>query len=249
MRNKNRILGIGSKDAQSYLKNSEIWWSTQHAGRSFFSYVKRFISRLLGIQTFENMSISNQILNEAHHVSYGRPWIVGISQIEYLRKLGLKETDSILDFGCGSGRLGIHLIKYLNKSKYFGVDSHFPSLYAFSQYELVINGLCDKDPQIMLNKNFEFDKFNQKFNFIIDFFVSKHLNEKQLDVVAKNIIENIALDGVYVLSPKVPYLQSKLESKGLIFEKNEKQVFNNEFQNIENNWVIMRNTKKLSNEY
>ena len=41
---------------------------------------------------------------------------------DVLIKNGLKKNHNFLDFGCGYGRIGIPIIKYLNKNKYVGLD-------------------------------------------------------------------------------------------------------------------------------
>ena len=48
--------------------------------------------------------------------------IMGARQFTLLFNLGARETAKILDFGCGSLRLGRLLINWLNKGNYYGLD-------------------------------------------------------------------------------------------------------------------------------
>jgi SAM-dependent methyltransferase len=48
--------------------------------------------------------------------------LIGRIELGLLRMEGIKPTDTIIDFGCGSGRLAVHLIPYLAKGRYVGID-------------------------------------------------------------------------------------------------------------------------------
>ena len=52
------------------------------------------------------------------------PWSVndGQDMLKLLKRHGLKPSHRLLDFGCGSLRVGRWLIKYLNRGRYFGID-------------------------------------------------------------------------------------------------------------------------------
>ena len=235
----NLIEGVEINEIEESLNHSEIWWSLEHHKRSIFSKIKQNIMKFFKNNSIDQMKLSNQILFEGHQ-SYGRPWFLGLSQFKYLKTLGLKPHHKILDFGCGSGRLGIHLIKYLSNSCYFGLDSHLPSLVAFSYYELLINNLYHKKPRLANNRNFEFGVFDQKFDWIIDFFVSKHLNDKKLTSISKEIDLNLGENGIYLLSPYIPEMEKKLKNIGFETLKIEIQKVKYHLKEIENEWIVMR---------
>ena len=48
--------------------------------------------------------------------------IMGEIELDVLRAEGLEANSTLLDFGCGNGRLGVHAVKYLNGGTYLGVD-------------------------------------------------------------------------------------------------------------------------------
>jgi hypothetical protein len=47
----------------------------------------------------------------------------GVTELERLRNAGLKPHHVCVDYGCGSLRVGQHLIRYLNASRYWGLDT------------------------------------------------------------------------------------------------------------------------------
>lgn len=48
--------------------------------------------------------------------------VFGRFELEILQRAGLKANHTLLDFGCGDGRLAIHAIPYLSAGNYFGID-------------------------------------------------------------------------------------------------------------------------------
>jgi SAM-dependent methyltransferase len=47
---------------------------------------------------------------------------VGRLELEILRREGLRSTDSLVDLGCGTGRLSVHAIAALDGGRYVGID-------------------------------------------------------------------------------------------------------------------------------
>ena len=72
-----------------------------------------------------------QILKDQHREFVGSFWDeIGILQFEFLVKNGLKPHHQVLDLGCGALRGGVHIIKYLNKHCYTGLDANSSLLRA-----------------------------------------------------------------------------------------------------------------------
>jgi SAM-dependent methyltransferase len=112
-------------------------------------------------------------LAEQHHLYYGRPWFLGRYCFDYLVKAGLKPHHRFLDLGCGAGRVGTWLIRYLDAGNYFGIDSHLPSLAAFSGYELPLHDLANKQPRLMWSKDFDAVAFGVKFDVLLELSVTQ----------------------------------------------------------------------------
>jgi SAM-dependent methyltransferase len=91
------------------------------------------------------------VLDEEHHRIYGSKWALGLDQLEFAIRCGLQPSHSLLDFGCGAGRAGVHLIAYLEPGRYVGVDGHAPSLGAFENYEIPLHRLARREPRLVLH--------------------------------------------------------------------------------------------------
>lgn len=48
--------------------------------------------------------------------------VMGEIELDVLRAHGLDETSTLLDFGCGNGRLAVHAVAYLHCGTYVGID-------------------------------------------------------------------------------------------------------------------------------
>jgi SAM-dependent methyltransferase len=114
-------------------------------------------------------------LDEKHHRAYGRPWALGLYQMQFMREHGLKRTDRLLDFGCGAGRFGVRAIRYLDQDCYRGVEAHLRSLLAFARYEIPLHELEDRAPRLLYDRDLALGHFQEEFDVIFDFFSSAHL--------------------------------------------------------------------------
>jgi SAM-dependent methyltransferase len=48
--------------------------------------------------------------------------VIGEIELDVLRAEGLQPTSTLLDFGCGNGRLAVHAVPYLDQGTYIGTD-------------------------------------------------------------------------------------------------------------------------------
>ena len=96
---------------------------------------------------------------------------------EFLVKKGLRNHHELLDIGCGTLRGGRHFIKYLNLTKYYGIDISLNAIESAKQLVLE-EKLSDKKPQLLFNKNkqLNFSCFSgEKFDFLLAQSVFTHL--------------------------------------------------------------------------
>ena len=129
----------------------------------------------------------DEFISEQHHAYYGRPWVLGRYYFEHLIRRGVQSQHHVLDIGCGSGRVGIHLIPYLEEGCYFGIDAHLRSLLAFASYEAFINRLGPKKPQLLHNASFDVSVFETNFDVVLDFYVTHHLDVMAVQHAYANI--------------------------------------------------------------
>ncbi len=143
------------------------------------------------------------LLEEEHHRIYGSKWALGLDQYEYLVQNGLLPGHRLLDFGYGAGRAGIHLIDYLETGNYVGLDGHEPSINAFITYEIELNRLKNKKPEIAC-VNLERMKFTTElpFDYILAFSVFNHMEHHSYAM--QNIAHAIKKPGILVTTFAVP---------------------------------------------
>jgi len=120
-----------------------------------------------------------------HRNKVGGLWEeMGTLQFEFLKKNGLKQNHKFLDIACGSFRLGRLAIDYLDYGNYFGIDADKEVLEDGKKFE-ISNLMVEKRPNILHNKEFQFYKFNTKFDFMIAQSLWTHLN---LNIILKCIV-------------------------------------------------------------
>lgn len=121
----------------------------------------------------------DRLLRELHHGAYGRPWIFGRVYFDFLVAAGVRPGDTVLDFGCGTGRLGTLLIPYLGSGRYFGIESHPQSLECFACYEAYLHDLNRHAPRLYLSRHLDIDHFGTRFDVVLDFHASTHLSDAE----------------------------------------------------------------------
>jgi SAM-dependent methyltransferase len=156
-----------------------------------------------------------EVLAERHHCVYGGPWILGRYAFEHLLSRGLLPSDKVLDVGCGVGRFGIHMVRFLDTGNYCGIDSHRESLRIFSEYELVLHGLTDKAPRFLWDRDFSVSYFGVEFDWIIDFATTLHVAEDERPSAFAKLAKSLAPGG-QLLCANVPEID--LAAYGLKFE-------------------------------
>ena len=91
--------------------------------------------------------------------------------------MDLKKNSILFDVACGSLRLGKEAIKYLDSGNYIAIEQHSKLVELGKKYEVKKEIWNKKKPRIIINKNFNFDKFD-KFDFAICYSLITHLNLK-----------------------------------------------------------------------
>jgi SAM-dependent methyltransferase len=175
------------------------------------------------VSTTDGQPISiNEFLTESHHQYYGRPWILGRFYFDQMVRRSLKPTDRLLDLGCGSGRVAIWLIPYLQKSRYFGVDTHLRSLVAFAEYEALLHDLLPKSPRLLLDNKFSFGHFETEFDVMLDFSVTWGLLPDQIKLAYTQAHRHLRQGGRVMLAGKPRLSPEQLKSLG--FELSHQQT-------------------------
>ena len=113
-----------------------------------------------------------------HHRAFvGQPRrydVAAASQFALLFLLGLREHHRVLDFGCGSLRLGRLLIPYLLPDRYCGIEPETRLVEAGFAEELGHDARGLKRPRFDDNADFRVDGFGERFDFIMAQSVFSH---------------------------------------------------------------------------
>ncbi|GAQ79111.1 S-adenosylmethionine-dependent methyltransferase [Klebsormidium nitens] len=135
------------------------------------------------------IAVPPELLAEAHHNYYGAPWALGRDIFEFLvNKTNLQPSHRVLDVGCGSMRVGIHFIAYLEPGHYACIEADALSLAAGLLYELPVNGLLQKRPQVISSNTFDTSGLTPKsFDLVFASAVLIHVDtrEKVWDALGK----------------------------------------------------------------
>ncbi|KAF8392540.1 hypothetical protein HHK36_022885 [Tetracentron sinense] len=102
----------------------------------------------------------SELLVEEHHSNYGEPWAGGRDVFEFLAdSVKLRPESRVLEIGCGTLRVGLHFIRYLNPEHFHCLERDELSLMAAFRYELPSQGLLNKRPLIVRGEDMEFSRF------------------------------------------------------------------------------------------
>ncbi|KAJ4842514.1 hypothetical protein Tsubulata_042432 [Turnera subulata] len=100
-----------------------------------------------------------ELMVEEHHSNYGEPWAGGRDVFEFLAESShLSPNSRVLEVGCGTLRVGLHFIRYLNPEHYHCLEKDELSLMAAFNYELPSQGLLYKRPLIVRGEDMDFTR-------------------------------------------------------------------------------------------
>ncbi|MBU0689902.1 MAG: class I SAM-dependent methyltransferase [Gammaproteobacteria bacterium] len=156
------------------------------------------------INIYDQQLSDDEIKHGLHRDMVGGMWEeLGTLQLDFLKDEGLLPTDAFLDVGCGSLRGGLRFVEYLHAGNYCGIDINH-SLVLAGKHELEQAGLSEKQPHLLVDDNFAFDRFGTKFDFAIAQSVFSHL--------PKGHIVNCLLGISRVLKPQGEFFATFFEA-------------------------------------
>lgn len=117
-----------------------------------------------------------------HRAYVGGLWDeIGNLQFEFLVAKGLRPEHFLLDIACGSLRLGVKAIPYLDRGHYLGIDKEGKLLQAGLEQELGAAMRESKAPRTAVSDSFEFEKLGQTADFAIAQSLFSHLPPPIID--------------------------------------------------------------------
>lgn len=104
----------------------------------------------------------------------GESWDDGADQLELLKSRGLRPEHYLLDLACGSFRMGVHAIPYLDIGHYTGLDLRQDIIDHGVEHELEPRGLMQRRPVLVAASDFG-ESLERKFDFIWAYSLFTHL--------------------------------------------------------------------------
>ncbi len=122
----------------------------------------------------------------------------GQGTFQRLVKLGLKPSDVCADYGCGTLRIGHHVIKYLAPGNYWGLDI---SQYLLDEGQKLIGELwTEKNPQLrIISPQAVAEVAAAKPNMMFSFAVLLHVHPDELGEYVGNLMTIIGTQGQAIL--------------------------------------------------
>lgn len=126
--------------------------------------------------------------------------VMSASQFALLFQLGLRDDDKVLDFGCGSLRLGRLLVPFLNPGGYFGIDPNSWLIDDGIDSELGRDAIRLKAPQFSFNGDFDCTVFSQPFDFIVAQSIITHMGPDLLIRMLPTVASALNDHGLFLFS-------------------------------------------------
>lgn len=150
---------------------------------------------------------AERIAKEGHRNVVGGMWEeIGELQLGWLKDQGLQPHHTLLDIGCGSLRLGLRAVDYLDSSRYWGTDLSQDLLAAGYEQEIVPAGLASKLPRdnLIVDSEFTFDGVPTKIDFVMAQSVFTHLPLNHIRLCLANLSRHVEKSCVFFFTILTP---------------------------------------------
>ena len=112
---------------------------------------------------------------------------IGQLQFDLLIAKGMKPRHHLLDIACGSLRLGVKAIPYLEAGHYHGIEKEPDLLDAGINDELGRDLYDEKRPQLIVSDRFEFDQVSAQPDYAMAQSLFSHLTEADIERCFRNL--------------------------------------------------------------
>jgi len=122
----------------------------------------------------------------------------GAAQFSMMTALGLRESHTLLDIGCGSLSAGRLFIPYLAPDRYCGIEPNSWLIEDAIRYEITSEMSHLKRPRFLFADDFPIADFGVAFDFMLAHSVLTHTSPRQLDSCLSRAKLALAPNGIFV---------------------------------------------------
>ncbi len=143
---------------------------------------------------YDKKAIAEAVDAGRHRQLIGGLWDeIGTLQLDFLRSAGMKPHHTLLDIGCGSLRLGVGAVRYLESAHYWGTDINDSLLRAGYDCEIGPAGLAAKLPRsnLIVDSEFSFEGVPHKIDYAIAQSVFTHLPLNHMRLCLANLADHV----------------------------------------------------------
>ena len=156
---------------------------------------------------YDRNAVSASVEQGDHRALIGGMWDeVGELQMSFLQSQGLRPEDVLLDIGCGSLRLGVRAVEFLETGNYWGTDLNSALLDAGYDKEIVPAGLSAKLPraQLVVDEDFSFAGIPVAVDFAMAQSVFTHLPLNHMRLCLSNLARHVTSACTFFFTVFVP---------------------------------------------
>jgi ubiquinone/menaquinone biosynthesis C-methylase UbiE len=168
--------------------------------------------------------------NEEHAIGDGDFDSIGRTELDLLIEEGLRPTNTLVDLGCGIGRLAVHAIQYLTKGHYVGIEIADTFLV---EAERRLRNLTQQSSCRVKWKKQRTDAFDlpdDSVDFLCAFSVFTHLEHEDSHRYLKSALRIVKPGGKFIFSC-LPY---DLPAAQAIFQDESAMTFDQRWSRIRN---------------
>ncbi len=166
------------------------FWKRHHPGGSFAEFYAAIIAAKLGRGGVHKTLVSrNRLSGRVPRVDLDLPERRSrdLNYFQLAKEQGLRPEHTCIDFGCGSLRVGRHLIDYLEPRRYLGLDV-VSDFYEAGRALLPPALLAEKQPDLRVLDDHSILAARQlESDFVVSFAVLKHVPPVELDAYFANL--------------------------------------------------------------
>lgn len=123
----------------------------------------------------------------------------GLGHFDFAQRAGLKSHHICVDYGCGSLRVGQHLIQYLDSGNYWGLD--IVDRFFRDGLDLLSKEARDKSPNLrVISEETLREAATWHPDFVVCFAVLTHVPREELEIILDRIMRLAGDKGTIVLS-------------------------------------------------